>query len=127
MDIGELIENYIRVRDKKKELDEEHKKRMEPYTELLEQMNGALLAALDAAGTDSISKTGVGTAYRTTKRSASLENPDEFQRHVIGAQDWDLLDWKANITAVMDFAEKNNALPPGVRVSQRVEVGVRRK
>jgi len=37
-----------------------------------------------------------------------------------------LLDRKANVTAVVDFIEENNAPPPGVNLNQVYVVGVRR-
>jgi len=46
---------------------------------------------------------------------------------VIGSEAWDLLDRKANVTAVSDFIEENNAPPPGVNFSTTYVVGVRRK
>jgi hypothetical protein len=72
--------------------------------------------------------TKAGTAYVSVKTSASLEDPDIFMRHVIGTESWELLDRRANATAVKAFAEENHgALPPGVKMASIVTVGVRRK
>jgi hypothetical protein len=44
---------------------------------------------------------------------------------VIGTEQWDLLDKKANVTAVTDYLNENGVLPPGVKYSTRFDVGVR--
>jgi hypothetical protein len=39
---------------------------------------------------------------------------------------YDLLDRKANVTAVKDYVSENGTLPPGVNLSSIKTVGVRR-
>lgn len=116
---------YRKLEAKIKELADEHKKRMEPFSDAREKLRAHLLDMLNKSGQDS-AKTTAGTVYKTTKQSASLDNPEQFKRHVIGSENWDLLDWKANITAVMDFALQNEGqLPPGVKITQKLDIGVR--
>lgn len=119
------IQQYIKLRDKIKSEDDAHKKKMEPYRELLETLNGVMLNHLTAIGGDSV-RTENGTVYKTVKKSASLEDADSFKRHVIGTEAWELLDWKANAKAAEDFALENGVLPPGVKYTTTTVVGVRR-
>lgn len=119
------IQQYIALRDKIKELDEAHKKKMAPSREVLEQLNNVILNALNQTGGDSI-KTKYGTAYKTVKRSASLEDPEKFMSFVIQKEQFDLLERKVNITAAEQYADENGVLPPGVKVSSKSVVGVRR-
>lgn len=123
--ISTRIEQYIKLRDLIKARDEEHKDKMKPARESLEKLNNVLLDHLNNIGGDSV-KTDHGTVYRTMKRTASLEDPDQFMRHVIGSEAWELLDRKANISAVEDFVKENGVLPPGVKMSSHAVVGVRR-
>ena len=51
----------------------------------------------------------------------------EFRRHVIGGEQWDLADWRANKTAVNDLVEQGEPLPPGINRSAFYKVGIRRK
>lgn len=125
LDISKRVDQYVALRDKIKKLDDEHKEKMKPYREVLEKLNGVLLEHLNQIGGDSV-RTEAGTVYRTAKKSASLADADAFMRFVIGNEAWDLLDRKANVTAVADFIEENNAAPPGVNFSTAFVVGVRR-
>lgn len=121
------INQYIAIRDKLKELDEKQKKEREPLALTLEKLGGWITEFLTVAGVESV-KTQHGTAYMTTRSTASLEDPDAFMRHVIGTEAWELLDRRANTPACRDFAEQNGgALPPGVKITSIATVGVRRK
>jgi hypothetical protein len=93
---------------------------------MLDKLNAVLLEHLNTINGESV-RTEMGTVYRTEKKSAPLADPDAFMRYVIGNEQWDLLDRKANVTAVADFIEENNEAPPGVNFSTTYVVGVRRK
>ena len=118
------IELHRKLKAKREEIENEYKAKDAPYREAYEKLRAHLLSMLQATGQDS-AKTAAGTVYSTVKFSASLENPDEFMRHVIGSQAWELLDRKANTTACADYATMNGALPPGVKMTSRVDIGVR--
>lgn len=124
-DINKRVDQYVRLRDEIKHLDDEHKLKMAPYRETLEQLNGALLGYLNSIGGDSV-RTEAGTVYKTEKKSATLADKSAFWSYVVLTGDWDLLDWKANAPAVAAHIEKNNALPPGVNFNVSHVVGVRR-
>lgn len=123
--IEQRVAQYVKLRDTIKAKDDAHKAAMEPYRETLEKLNGLLLQHLNTIGADSV-KAGSGTVYKTTKRSASLEDGDAFMRHVIGKEAWELLDRKANVAAVEAYVAENGVLPPGVKMSSTQVVGVRR-
>lgn len=126
VDFDVRVGQYVALRDKIKQLDDEHKKRMEPYKETLEQLNGVLLHHLNGVGADSVS-TGSGTVYRSERKSASIADRAAFWSHVVVTANWDLLDYKANVTEVVEYIGKNNTPPPGVTFSSAYVVGVRRK
>jgi hypothetical protein len=126
VDISKRVDQYVRLRDLIKTKEDEHKAVLKPYKEMLEKLNSVLLDHLNTINGESV-RTDTGTVYRTEKKAASLADPDAFMRYVIGSEAWDLLDRKANVTAVADFIEENNAPPPGVNFSTTFVVGVRRK
>lgn len=126
VDINKRIEQYVKLRDEIKRQEDDFKAKIKPYKDTLEKLNCALLAHLNAIGGDSVSAE-AGTVYKTAKRSASIADRDLFWNHVMGTQDFDLLDWKANVTAVTAYVEENQSLPPGVSLSTTHVVGVRRK
>jgi len=123
--IDQRVAQYIKLRDTIKERDDKHKEQMAPYREALEKLNAVLLQHLHTAGIES-AKTAEGTVYQTTKKSASLEDADQFMRHVIGTENWDLLERKCSLKAVEEFVNENGVLPPGVKWSSTQVVGVRR-
>jgi hypothetical protein len=124
-DIGKRVEQFVKLRDLIKSRDDEHKKAMKPLRETLESLNSVLLSHLNDMGGNSIA-TDAGTAYRTEKKSASLADSEAFMDYVIANQAFDLLDRKANVTAVEEHIKENDAPPPGVNFSSTFVVGVRR-
>lgn len=123
--IEELVRQYVLLRDKIREAEDAHKAKLKDAKEHLEKLNNTLLERLNALGGESV-KTASGTVYRTTKRSASIKDGDTFRRFVIENEAFDLVDWRANATAVDDFIQEQQAPPPGVDFSTTYTVGVRR-
>jgi hypothetical protein len=105
------------------EIQRAHKEQLKPYKDALDKLDVLLLDMLTQSKQEN-ARTNAGTVYKTTKYTASITNLPEFQRHVIGTESWDLVDWKANLTATKEFATENKALPPGVKLSARVDIGV---
>jgi hypothetical protein len=136
VDLNKRIAQYIQLRDEIKRLDDAHKEVMKPYRETLEQLNSALLNHLNALNVDS-TRADAGTVYRTTKKSASVADMASFWAFVVATGQFDLIDKKANVSAVSDFidksveAAKNDPTiqpgpPPGVNYTTVDVVGVRR-
>lgn len=125
IDVDKRVGQYVALRDKIKELDDQHKESMKQYRDMLEQLGNILLSHLQSVNAESI-KSAAGTFFRTTKKTASLEDAEAFMRFVIANNSFEMLDRKANVKAIEDYLEANKVLPPGVKFSQRVEVNVRR-
>lgn len=123
--IDDLVSQYIRLRDKIKEVEDAHKEKLKNAKEHLDSLNNTLLDRLNQLGGESV-KTQHGTVYRTTRRSASITDGDTFRQFVIANEAFDLVDWRANAIAVDDFIKDQNAPPPGVNFSTTYTVGVRR-
>jgi hypothetical protein len=123
--VDQLVDQYVRLRDKLKEADDAHKKKTAAAREYLLMLNGKLLEQLAAVGGESV-KTPHGTAYQSTKRSASIADGDAFREYVINNGEFDLVDWRANANAVDDYIKEHGAVPPGVNFSTMITVGVRR-
>lgn len=125
VDINKRVEQYVKLRDEIKRLDDEHKSKMALHRETLEQLNCALLAHLNSIGGDSV-RTESGTVYKTEKKSATLADRSAFWAHIVTGGDWELMEWKASATAVAAYVEEHGTLPPGVNFSVTHVVGVRR-
>jgi hypothetical protein len=124
--IEDMVGQFVKLRDAIKKADDEHKKKLAGAKAYQQALEGALLAKLNEIGGENV-KTGMGTVYRTTRRSAVIRDGDAFRSYVINHDEYDLVDWKANANAVDDFIKSNKVPPPGVDFSTAFTVGVRRK
>lgn len=127
MDLNDQVEKYISLRDLIKRQDDAHKEAMRPLRDQLDTLNAALLGQLISVGTES-ARCEAGTVYKTKKQSASIADGDLFMTTVIEKGLFELLDRKANVTAVADYIDEHNGSPPpGVNYSVTYVAGVRRK
>jgi hypothetical protein len=118
-------QQYVAVRDKIREISARHVDELKPLVDLQNDLTAWFTQELDNVGAKSV-RTTQGTVYQSTRYSASLSDPKVFMDYVITNQCWDLLDRKANSTAVRDFIEQHKSEPPGCRLSAIRTVGVRR-
>ena len=103
--------------------EKEFKEKMKPLVEFAEDMRNQLLKFMNETGQRN-AKTNLGTAYIADKESFRIEDQTEFKRHVIGTQSWEMIDWRANRTAMKEFEKTEQALPPGVTKTVIREVRV---
>lgn len=125
-DAEKRIGQYVALRDKKKEIEERHKAELKPLNDAMEMLESMLLAHLNNTKQDSASCS-TGTAYKGSRVSAKIVDASLFRRHVIGSEAWDLVDWKANSTAVQAIVDDTGEPPPGINYSKTITLGVRRK
>jgi hypothetical protein len=119
------VAQYVQLRDIIKQEEKEFKERIAPKKEMLATLENVLLSMLKATNQQN-AKTKAGTVYRYTESSATIYDGAAFRRHVIGTEAWDLVDWRANKTAVAEFIKTTEVPPPGVNFSQMLTVGVNR-
>lgn len=119
------IAQYVAVRDRIEDLKEKQAAEMKPLLDLQNLLSGWLQQHLETTGAESV-KTSSGTAYISTRFTASLADPDAFMKFVIEQHKFELMDRRANATAVKDYVQENGGLPPGVNLSGIKTVGVRR-
>lgn len=125
MNFDEMVGKFVALRDKIRKLDADHKEQMAPFREALDELNGLMLNHLNEVGADNV-KTASGTVYKSSRKTAPIADRSAFWEYVQSNENFDLLDWKANVTAVGDFVEEHNSLPPGVSFNVHQTVGVRR-
>ena|SRR6185369_16862319 len=122
--IEKRVALFIAIRNKLKELNDAHEKAIESLVNRQKELQGELLQALAQAGASSI-KTDCGTAISNTRYTASLNDGEMFMRFVQEHNAFDLLDRRANATAVKEYVKKHGVLPPGVSLSAIETLGVR--
>lgn len=124
-DIDKRTAQYIEVRDALKRLEEKHAKETKPLLEIQEILAGRIRKFMDDNNiTDSL-KTKNGTCILSTRYSASVVDGSAFMDFV-KAGHWDLIERRANPTAVRDYVKEHNTLPTGVSMSAVQTLGVRR-
>jgi len=125
MKLSEVVDKYIQLRDKKAELKREYDAKVATIDTTLDQIEAKLLEVFDSTGMES-TRTESGTAYVSTRTSASVVDRDAFMDHVKRHGDWTLLEVRCSKVAVEQYKAANNEVPPGVNIREERVVNVRR-
>lgn len=125
MKLSDAVSLYIKMRDKKAQMKAEFDASVAPLNEKMEKLEAKLLDVFNKTGMDSV-KTEFGTAYTTTRVTASVADREIFMTHVRENDDWALLEVRAAKAAVEQYRENNNDLPPGISMREERVVNVRR-
>lgn len=124
--ISQRVQQYIAVREKRRALKKAYQDEDAPLIEGENLLSGAILRLLSDAGIEN-ARTIYGTCFKTTKTTTSLADPDAFMNFVVHHGMFELLDRKANATAVRAYAEEHKELPPGVTLNSFTTIGVHKK
>lgn len=127
MKLDQLIEKYVQVRDKKAELKKAYEEQARKFDAALEKMEGMILQIFDETGQDS-AKTQFGTAYVSTRASATVADREAFLGWVLQdpAERTIFLENRVSKVAVEQYKGVHDDLPPGINWSSILTVGVRR-
>lgn len=124
-DMQTLVDKYVQLRDKKSELDKQHKEHMAKYNSAMKKLEEMLLDQLNDLGVES-ARTPSGTAYRSIRSSVKVDDRDAFISFVKDNDGWDFVESRPNKTAVESYLEEQQELPPGVSMSRQAVVNIRR-
>ena len=125
MKCDELVQHYVRLRDKKSEIKAAYDAETQKLDLVLEKIEQKLMAYFNETGLESI-RTGHGTAYRSIKSTASVADRDIFLDFVREHDAWELLETRAAKKAVEDYRAANDELPPGINWNSISTINVRR-
>lgn len=125
MDYNELVSKYIQVRDKKAEMKKEFDGKVAKIDAALDKIEAALLSYFNENGLESIS-TDAGTAYKTTRTSATVADWDASLTFIRDHELWHLLEHRVSKKAVEEFKAANDDLPPGINWREEQVVNIRR-
>jgi hypothetical protein len=124
MELNDAIARYIAVRDKKQELEREHKERLLPLNEVLRKMENLFLGILNEQQAQNI-KTDAGTILKNTKTNVKVDDWEEVLHYIRENEAWDALDRRISKTFVEDMAEQETPVP-GVSLTRTVVAQIRR-
>jgi hypothetical protein len=85
------------------------------------------LKRFNERGIDNVSSNGVGTAYRSTRVSATVADWDSLLDFIKEDDAWEMLERRVSKTAIEQYRDENNDLPPGVNWSETQVINFRRK
>jgi hypothetical protein len=125
MNAREVISQFIKLRERKAALKAEYEEKASKIQEHMDKIETALLKTFAAQGVDSL-KTDAGTAFQSTRTSASVSDKELFLEFVRIKEEWALLDIRASKSAVEQFVASNQELPPGVNWRSERVVTIRR-
>lgn len=120
-----MIERYVKLRDKKKEIEARHKDELAPFNDAMKRLEGFMLEALNQSGLDSM-KSAHGTAFKSTRTSATVKDWPLTLAFIREHQAWDLLEARVAKTVAYQIIADTQAPIPGVETSAELTVNVRR-
>ena len=120
-----MIENYVKLRDRKKEMEARHKAELEPFNKLLSDLEGWMLEHLNSAGLQSMNSPH-GTAYKAVRTSTKVTDWPATLAFIQAKQAWDLLEARVSKLAAQAIIEETNRPIPGVDTQSEIVVNVRR-
>lgn len=87
--------------------------KLAPLKDYLKAKRVEILEHLNATGQKS-AQTEYGGTYWKPKVTYRVSDKDEFRRHVIGMEQWELLSWAAAPSACEEFTNEHAEPPPGL-------------
>lgn len=123
--VEDLVTKYIELRGKRDEIMNAAKAKAAKIDEALAKVEGVLLQLFDEQGMQSV-KTPHGTAYKSTRTSATVADWEQVLGFIRENDAWPMLEKRVNKTAVAEYMESTGELPPGVNVRTEVTLNIRR-
>lgn len=125
MQLNELVEKYIALRDRKAKFKAEYDAKVAELDAVMDKIEAVLLKTFDDTGMDSV-RTSAGTAYKSLRTSVTVADWDAYREHIIANGAWELLEKRANKTAVEQYKSANDDLPPGLNWREERVINIRR-
>lgn len=123
--LDRLIAQYVELRDTKTKLTAEAKEQVGALDDKMGKLEVDILQQLNAMGVESV-RTKEGTAYKKTTRSTTVGSWDDFLPWVKETDSWHMLNRAANKTAVLEYLDEQEELPPGINLFSKIEVSINR-
>jgi hypothetical protein len=125
INITVLVAKYIAARDLKARVVAAHKAKLEPLEAAMDKTEAAILDFFNKHGMES-ARCEAGTAYKSSKSTATVADMDAFLDFVRKNDAWHFLERRVSKTAVDELVEAERNLPPGVNYSRIASIGIRR-
>lgn len=121
-----LVKAYIELRDRRTQRKADYDGTDAADKDKQEKIEAEFLRRFNDRGIDNVSARGIGTAYKSTRTSATVADWDALLGYIRGAGAWEMLERRVNKTAVEQYRAANEDIPPGVNVRSEIVVNFRR-
>lgn len=123
--IADLVQQYVACREYIKDQEEKDKLHLKPYKDALATLENYFGATLHESKLESLPTT-FGTVYKSPIMSIKITDREKFLDYAI-VHDRDLLQISGNKTALKPYKEKKLPYPPGIEVTELININVRAK
>lgn len=110
--LGERIRQVRLMEAKMGAMEEEFDAKVKPLKDWAVAARAEILKYLLDTGQKS-ANTEYGGVHWKEKVTYRVEDKDEYRRHVIGTEQWELLSWAAAAVACEEYTKEHGAPPPG--------------
>lgn len=80
--VGDVINKYIELRDRKAELAKRHDEEMQQFSGPMQAIENYLMHQMNELGVSQLKEAGVGTAFKVNSTSVQMKEPAEFKAFV---------------------------------------------
>lgn len=123
--LEDVVAKYVALRDRKAQLEAKCKADVAEINRALDKLEVYFLNRMNAQGLEAL-PTAAGTAYKSVRTSVKVADWDSFLEFVREGEHWTMLERRASKSAVEEYKEANQDLPPGLDAHSEVVVNVRR-
>ena len=125
MKLSEVVEKYIEIRDRREQRKREFREADAADEALQAKIEAKLLEVCHQQGLNSLN-TPAGTAYIASRTAATVADKEAFMRFIQETGEFPLLEVRASKTAVEQYKEAHETLPPGINWREELVVNIRR-
>lgn len=125
MNVDDVIAAYMKLRDRKKQLEAQVKEQVSEITSKMDKLEAWVKEQADIQGVTSF-KTKHGTAFLTTTDYANVADWDAVLGFIRENEAFDMLEKRISKNAVRGYIEQHKAVPPGVNYGTKLEVNIRK-
>jgi len=123
--LDQVVLKYIALRDKKAEHKKAYDAKIEAIDAGLEKLEAFIKASLEQLGVESV-RTSAGTAYQSTRTSATAADWPMVLEWIRANEHWDMLEKRVNKSFVESYRNEFEDLPPGVNWREERVINIRR-
>lgn len=125
MTLDQIAARYIDLRNKKKDLEDSIKPKLQLLNEAMELLENSALDYLNKQGTSS-ARTSGGTIVKMEHRTYKIADSEAFFSAVESLGRADFLEKRVAKKVVDEYLEDGGTLPPGLAVESRLSVQFRK-